>query len=370
MPHFTLDEIRKSKVGQLPENARALGATETPKRKQSPAPALERNPSAMKKDYRIWTDGEIAYLRQLFGNPSKPSNINLAAVHLGRSFFSVALKLSRLGMGNFKRPKRPEVIEKRCATNRQLWAEMSLEERRIKVAHLLPYCGKGFLGKHFTEEQKAESSARRKAYLAANGHPRGMLGKHHSEETKAAISALNSGRKVPRERTIRQMKTCLAKYGTLQSCRPVSWKQGWRQIGPKRIYARSRWEANYARYLQFLLDHNEILKWEHEPETFWFEKVKRGAVSYLPDFRITHLGGSIEYVEVKGWMDARSKTKIRRMAKYFPNIWLKVIREDWFRSNGRKMQGLIPGWETNKSPAIRESSGTTTSSPSRGRKEH
>ena len=56
----------------------------------------------------------------------------------------------------------------------------------------------------------------------------------------------------------------------------ASWKAGWREIGGQRIYARSRWEANYARYLEWLRANGSIAKWEHEPETFWFEGIKRG----------------------------------------------------------------------------------------------
>ncbi len=137
-----------------------------------------------------------------------------------------------------------------------------------------------------------------------------------------------------------------AKYGTLATTHPHgSWKQSWREIGSQRIYARSRWEANYARYLQFLLDSGEIAKWEHEPETFWFAGIKRGCMSYLPDFRVTNKDGGIEYHEVKGWMDPRSVTKIKRMAKYHPGVKLRIIDKDWFRQNGKKLAMVIHGWE-------------------------
>ena len=92
----------------------------------------------------------------------------------------------------------------------------------------------------------------------------------------------------------------------------ASCKSGWREIGGIRKYYRSRWEANYARYLEFLKVNGEIEKWEHEPETFWFEGIKRGVMSYLPDFRVTEKNGDIVFHEVKGWMDARSITKIKR----------------------------------------------------------
>ena len=123
------------------------------------------------------------------------------------------------------------------------------------------------------------------------------------------------------------------------------WKAGWRTVGGQKVYFRSRWEANYARYLEWLKTIGNIKSWEHEPETFWFDKLKRGCVSYLPDFRVTNPNGSIEYHEVKGWMDARSKTKIKRMAKYFPEIKLIVIHDKAYKKLASQISASIVGWE-------------------------
>ena len=126
-------------------------------------------------------------------------------------------------------------------------------------------------------------------------------------------------------------------------------RSGWREIGGKRNYYRSQWEANYARYLEWLKQRGEILDWEHEPETFWFEGIKRGVCSYLPDFRVTEKKRdgsiSIEYHEVKGWMDGRSATKIRRMAKYHPDVKLIVIDAGQYRALCRDAAALVEGWE-------------------------
>lgn len=124
-----------------------------------------------------------------------------------------------------------------------------------------------------------------------------------------------------------------------------NWKQGWRQIGSVRKYYRSKWEANYARYLEFLKTNKQILDWKHECETFWFDKIKRGTLSYLPDFRILNNDGSVEYVEVKGWMDDRSKTKIKRMKKYYPKVKLTVVGEDWFKNANKIGKIHIKDWE-------------------------
>ena len=128
--------------------------------------------------------------------------------------------------------------------------------------------------------------------------------------------------------------------------RPVvtkKWYRGWRQTGPQRVYYRSRMEANYGAYLEFLRKRGEILAWEHEPETFWFP-VKRGCVSYLPDFRVRTAKG-IEYHEVKGWMDPKSKTKLRRMARFHPAVKLVLIDTKAYRALKRTVAPLIEGWE-------------------------
>lgn len=124
------------------------------------------------------------------------------------------------------------------------------------------------------------------------------------------------------------------------------WVQGWRNIGGKDNYYRSRWEANYARYLQLLKENGEIGEWEHEPDTFWFHAIKRGVRSYLPDFKVTHNNGDIVYHEVKGWYDKRSKTKLKRMAKYYPDVKLEVIDKDFFTTNNKRLKTIIKDYES------------------------
>lgn len=185
-------------------------------------------------------------------------------------------------------------------------------------------------------------------------HPKGMKGKKHSPETLNILSqrSIENQAKInadPDKRAAISKKSIETKFanGTMATNRQkVTWKGGWREIGGKRKYFRSRWEANYARYLQWLKDQNQIKDWEHEAKVFWFEGIKRGCVSYLPDFQITELNDNQVYHEVKGWMDDRSKTKIRRMGIYFPEVSLTVIGAEWFKKNNRNLTSIIYGWET------------------------
>lgn len=125
--------------------------------------------------------------------------------------------------------------------------------------------------------------------------------------------------------------------------KPV-WKSGWREINDKRYYFRSRWEFNYALYLEFLKEKEFIIDWEFEPDTFWFEKIKRGVRSYLPDFKIFGKDGVV-YHEVKGYMDPKSKTKLKRMAKYHPDVKLIVIDSKKYNEIKKNMSGILKGWE-------------------------
>lgn len=128
--------------------------------------------------------------------------------------------------------------------------------------------------------------------------------------------------------------------GTLYSRCP----KGWMEVGGKRIFCRSTWEAKYALYLEWLKTNGQIFEWEHEPKTFWFDKIKRGVRSYLPDFRISISATAHEWHEVKGWMDSKSKTKLRRMKKYHPMEIVRVIDGRWFKHANKTIAKIVPNW--------------------------
>ncbi len=111
-------------------------------------------------------------------------------------------------------------------------------------------------------------------------------------------------------------------------------------------YFRSRGEANYARYLEWLRLRGEIVAWEYEPETFWFEAIRRGVRSYTPDFKVWPLNGGVPYfVEVKPWMDPKSATKLRRMAKYHAEVRVEVVGRGELTELAKKLGATITGWE-------------------------
>lgn len=119
-----------------------------------------------------------------------------------------------------------------------------------------------------------------------------------------------------------------------------------RRTGLGKAYWRSAWEANYARYLNFLKDHHRIADWSYESKTFWFEKIKRGVRSYTPDFCVETTDGGRYWVEVKGWMDPKSQTKIKRFRRYYPDEKLEVVDAKAYRALARAVASIIKDWET------------------------
>jgi len=202
-----------------------------------------------------------------------------------------------------------------------------------------------------TEKRKLISESAKK-YIAENGHPKGMLGKKHSKETLAKMSEdfkkmwRNPLSKVntPEHRQRISDRVSLYKSQNKNSENSYSRvKKGKITIGGKTLFARSTWEANIAAYFEFLKNQNQIKDWLYEPETFWFEEIKRGTRTYLPDFKIINNNESFYFVEVKGWMDPKSITKIKRMGQYYPEIKLDIIDEGRYKSIS-KNSGFIPDW--------------------------
>jgi hypothetical protein len=121
------------------------------------------------------------------------------------------------------------------------------------------------------------------------------------------------------------------------------WK-GWLEIDGKKMYLKSNWERRYCLYLSLMKQHKYIVDYWYEPDTFWFDAIKRGTNNYKPDWKVEFPSGKIEYFEVKGYETSKDRTKYKRMAKYHPSIILNVVDGTWFKSNGKKLKAILKGW--------------------------
>lgn len=182
-------------------------------------------------------------------------------------------------------------------------------------------------------ENRKQASLKHSKFLK-QFHPKGMLNKHHTDKTKLQMSIMHKGKKLSEET---KQKISDANFGKIKNYNTYSrCKRGYYNIDDKIFFFRSSWEAMYANYLTILLKLNIIKKWEYESETFWFEKIKRGVRSYTPDFKVYYPNDVIEYHEIKGWMDDKSKTKIKRMKLYYPHIKVIIIDENKLNELRRK----------------------------------
>lgn len=77
------------------------------------------------------------------------------------------------------------------------------------------------------------------------------------------------------------------------------------------VSVRSGWENNVLLWL----NHQKI-KWDYEPEVFYFNEVKRGTKGYTPDI---WLKKEKIWIEVKGYLSSVDKTKTKRFKKYYPD---------------------------------------------------
>lgn len=191
-------------------------------------------------------------------------------------------------------------------------------------------------GKHHSSQTKQKISSKIKlAIKSGTVKTNNFARKHHLESSKIKMRLKLVGYKHTKERTAKILNTKMKRYGKLGMFKSENnysrCKRGYYDIGGKQFYFRSLWEANYALYLEFLLNKGLIKEWRFESETFWFEKIKRGVRSYLPDFKITNKDDSTEFHEVKGYMDSKSVTKIKRMKTYYPKVKLIIIDQACYK---------------------------------------
>ena len=304
-----------------------------------------------------WTDEHDRILR----DRCPFEGVEALAAKMGRSAQSVRNRAWRLGVGDTSHRWTAEQV----AGLRALYATQDADIARLRSfaagvgKSTEAVCDKaraiGLGARRFATdaERRAWNADRLRRLWQEREHPRGALGHRHNAETRARIgerSRAAAARRTPEERSAiggKAVATRIERYGTANTT-PAEHahsraKQGRREdLGGQ--FFRSAWEANYARYLNWLVSQGEIRSWRYEPVTFWFEAIRRGVRSYTPDFEIVNADGTIEYHEVKGWDYARGQTARKRMAKYHPGVKLVLVDAEAYRALA-KWRRVIPGWE-------------------------
>ena len=110
----------------------------------------------------------------------------------------------------------------------------------------------------------------------------------------------------------------------------------------KDYVSRSQTEAAFANLLEMLRGAERILEAKYEHKTFWFDGIKRGTVSYLPDFWVKWDNGEEVVYECKSSandLKAKDITKYKRMAKYHPDVTLVLVLPR--RPGKRSVKGRI-----------------------------
>jgi hypothetical protein len=262
-----------------------------------------------------WSEDETAALRAYYAQtPAIDFDLHALAAALRRPYSGVAGYATKLGLGDYSRGRSAK--------------------HRLKI------------------------SERLRAQWKLQPHPRGMAGKKHTPEVCAFMAVVSrerwerdkasgTGQMAPEARQKRSDTMVERKRNDPRLRAGYSRGKQGRRPDLGGIFFRSSWEANYARYLEMLRRDGKIEGWQFEPETFWFLEIKRGVRSYLPDFKIARTGGRPSYfVEVKGWMDPKSATKISRMRKYYPDVELEVVDQKRYRLIEARYGDKIPGWES------------------------
>ena len=267
----------------------------------------------LRKKEKAWTNEEIERLKMVYQeHEGKYLDLDAVAEDFGRSRFGIAMKASKLGISSMERPKSADVIE--------------------------------------------GISIRVKKWYEENEHPKGMLGKKHKESTKKQNGEkIKAMWKDPNSKVnSKEYREKRAKISSKQMIKQLKEKPNWTYSNALRgqrkdlgeTFFRSRWEANYARYLNHLKDQGDIYEWEFEPHTFKFPDQTERPYSYTPDFRIYKTKHSKpEYHEIKGWMDELSKKKLALMNKHYLDVSLIVIGEPEYMALENEMGEQLLNWE-------------------------
>lgn len=180
-------------------------------------------------------------------------------------------------------------------------------------------------------------------YYAQNEHPKGMLNKHHTDDVRQKMSkshielARNMTTEEKHDIAMKAVQTRLHNGGYNTTSNAYSRCKGDIRSDLD-CYFRSAWEANVARILNC-----KNIKWEYEIKRFFFEEIVDGVASYQPDFYLPEYD---KWIEVKGWMDQKSKVRLKLFQEQFPDEYNKLILiDEKYYNQLRADYSYIENWE-------------------------
>lgn len=270
--------------------------------------------------FKPFTNEEKKQIEDFYKKNLDIIDLECFANKLGRGKTSISRYARKMGLTTYGRHFSQKSKEK---------LKSSLEKYRKTDGYL----------HHVKNEQKELLT-----YYARNQHPHGMLGKHHSKETCEQLSKSHfelSANMSKEEKHIIAMKAVETKRKNGGFCTTSNaysrCKGGIRD--DLNQYFRSAWEANVARVLNYL-----NIEWKYEYKRFNFENEIEGVLSYQPDFYLPTIN---KWIEVKGWMDEKSKKRLDLFKKYYPkeNENLYLVDASVYKEIEQKYSSLIKNWE-------------------------
>ncbi len=194
------------------------------------------------------------------------------------------------------------------------------------------------------------------------------LGRQQSQITRSKIRAALSGRKYPNRVITNRLKSppkykictnphCRKKFmlrfwrpasnpikycsrdcaikdigGRPTSPRAARAKAGIRDDISPTIYFFSRWEANYARILNY-----RDVQWIHQPKTFQL-KTQR----YTPDFYLPEID---TYVEIENYLSDYSRNRDEQFRELYPRLKLTLILKEGYLALQKQYSPKLKEWE-------------------------
>lgn len=92
--------------------------------------------------------------------------------------------------------------------------------------------------------------------------------------------------------------------------------QPWMDRRGRSVLFKSSWELAYARWMDA-----QGWDWSYEPVSFYVPGSRR----YTPDFGIYEGGVLIGFVEVKGWLDEKTKRRLEKFRAAYPQVIVELV---------------------------------------------